>query len=33
MNWISRNIYMYVLEHTHTNKELNNKNNNDNHTD
>ena len=22
MNWISRNIYMYVLEHTHTNKEI-----------
>ena len=22
MNWISRNIYMYILEHTHTNKEI-----------
>ena len=22
MNWISRNIYMYSLKHTHTNKEI-----------
>ena len=22
MNCISRNIYMYILEHTHTNKEI-----------
>ena len=22
MNWISRNIDIYILEHTHTNKEI-----------
>ena len=22
MNWISRNIYMYILERTHKNKEI-----------